>query len=135
MLFRSSGAHLKFAIAGEEAPLEIFTTRPDTLYGATFMVVAAEHPLVTARSGAGTLPKAAAAFVDRLKRARIENRFAVEAEKEGVDTGMVALHPLTGARLSVWVANYVVMGYGTGAIMAVPEIGRASCRERVLRLV
>ncbi|HKQ18339.1 MAG TPA: leucine--tRNA ligase [Candidatus Eisenbacteria bacterium] len=117
---RSEGAHLEFAIEGETAPLEIFTTRPDTLYGATFMVVAAEHPLVTARIAAGTLPKEAAAFVERLKRARVENRFAVEAEKEGVATGITALHPVTGARLPVWVANYVVMGYGTGAIMAVP---------------
>ena len=117
---RSEGAHLKFAIEGESAPLEVFTTRPDTLYGATFLVVAAEHPLISASIAKGTLPKAAAAFVDRLKRARVENRFAVDAEKEGVATGVVALHPLTGARLPVWVANYVVMGYGTGAIMAVP---------------
>ena len=117
---RSEGAHLKFPIEGGTAPLEVFTTRPDTLYGATFLVVAAEHPLITAEIAKGTLPRDAVSFVERIKRARVENRFAVEAEKEGVATGVVALHPLTGARLPVWVANYVVMGYGTGAIMAVP---------------
>jgi leucyl-tRNA synthetase len=117
---RSEGAAVRFPIAGREAPLDIFTTRPDTLMGATFMVVAAEHPLVSALAAEGKLPAEAARFVERLKRARVENRFAVETEKEGVDLGVEAVHPLTGARLPVWVANYVLMGYGTGAIMAVP---------------
>ncbi|MGE5176536.1 MAG: leucine--tRNA ligase, partial [Hyphomicrobiales bacterium] len=117
---RSEGATIRFPVAGEAAPLEVFTTRPDTLLGATFMVVAAEHPLVASLAERGTLPKEAAAFVERLKRARVENRFAIETEKEGHPTGLEAVHPLTGARLPIWVANYVLMGYGTGAIMAVP---------------
>ncbi|HYJ32494.1 MAG TPA: leucine--tRNA ligase [Candidatus Binatia bacterium] len=117
---RSEGASVRFPVAGREAALEIFTTRPDTLMGATFMVVAAEHPLVAALASEGKLSAEAVRFVDRLKRARVENRFAVETEKEGVDLGLKAVHPLTGARLPVWVANYVLMGYGTGAIMAVP---------------
>jgi leucyl-tRNA synthetase len=117
---RSEGATVRFPIPGRAAPLEIFTTRPDTLLGATFMVVAAEHPLVQALASEGKLSPDAAAFVDRLKRARVENRFAVETEKEGVSLGISATHPLTGAKLPVWVANYVLMGYGTGAIMAVP---------------
>ncbi|MGE5178651.1 MAG: leucine--tRNA ligase [Bacteroidota bacterium] len=117
---RSEGASVRFPIAGREQPLEIFTTRPDTLMGATFMVVAAEHPLVASLAAEGKLPAEAARFVERLKRARVENRFAVETEKEGVALGVEAVHPLTGARLPVWVANYVLMGYGTGAIMAVP---------------
>jgi leucyl-tRNA synthetase len=117
---RSEGATVRFPIPGRAAPLEIFTTRPDTLLGATFMVVAAEHPLVQALASEGKLPPDAASFVERLKRARVENRFAVETEKEGVSLGITATHPLTGKPISVWIANYVLMGYGTGAIMAVP---------------
>jgi leucyl-tRNA synthetase len=117
---RSEGASVRFPLAGRDAALEIFTTRPDTLMGATFMVVAAEHPLVGALAAEGKLSSDAARFVERLKRARVENRFAVETEKEGVPLGVEAIHPLSGARLQVWVANYVLMGYGTGAIMAVP---------------
>ena len=117
---RSEGGSIRFPIAGRETPLEVFTTRPDTLMGATFMVVAAEHPLVAALAAEGKLLAEAGRFVERLKRARVENRFAVETEKEGVALGVEAVHPITGARMPVWVANYVLMGYGTGAIMAVP---------------
>ncbi|HLQ66252.1 MAG TPA: leucine--tRNA ligase [Candidatus Limnocylindrales bacterium] len=117
---RSEGASVRFPLAGRDAPLEIFTTRPDTLMGATFMVVAAEHPLVAALAAEGRLSPDAARFVERLKRARVEDRFAVETEKEGVPLGVSAIHPLSGAKLPVWVSNYVLMGYGTGAIMAVP---------------
>jgi leucyl-tRNA synthetase len=117
---RSEGATVRFPIVGRADPLEIFTTRPDTLMGATFMVVAAEHPLIAELASEGKLPPEAARIVERLKRARVENRFAVETEKEGVALGVEAVHPLSGARLPVWVANYVLMGYGTGAIMAVP---------------
>ncbi len=117
---RSEGATIRFAIQGETEPIEVFTTRPDTLLGATFIVLAAEHPLVGRLRGQDRLSGGAAAFVDRLRRVRIENRFAVELEKEGFDSGVTAEHPLTGVPLPVWVANYVLMGYGTGAIMAVP---------------
>jgi leucyl-tRNA synthetase len=117
---RSEGASIRFALSGAKDAIEVFTTRPDTLYGATFLVVAAEHPIVKGLHEAGKLPRDAAAFVDRLRRQRVENRFAVEAEKEGFATGLTAAHPLTGKPLPVWIANYVLMGYGTGAIMAVP---------------
>jgi leucyl-tRNA synthetase len=117
---RSEGASIRFEIPGEPAPIEVFTTRPDTLLGATFLAVAAEHPLVVRLREEGSLGPEAAAFVDRLKHARIENRFAIETEKEGHDTGVRVAHPLTGKPLPIWIANYVLMGYGTGAIMAVP---------------
>jgi leucyl-tRNA synthetase len=117
---RSEGASIRFQIRDRADGIEVFTTRPDTLYGATFVVLAAEHPLVTRLLEEGRLPGDAAAFVSHERRRRVENRFAVEPEKEGHPTGLEAVHPLTGARLPVWVANYVLMGYGTGAIMAVP---------------
>jgi leucyl-tRNA synthetase len=116
---RSEGATVRFDVRGGE-PIEIFTTRPDTLHGATFLVLAAEHPLIWKLLAQGALPPAAAAFVDRLKKHRVENRFAVEADKEGCALGIEAIHPLTGGPVPVWVANYVLLGYGTGAIMAVP---------------
>jgi leucyl-tRNA synthetase len=116
---RSEGATVRFEVVGGD-PIEIFTTRPDTLHGATFLVLAAEHPLIWKLLAKGGLPPAAAAFVDRLRKHRVENRFSVESDKEGCSVGIQAIHPLTGKPVPVWVANYVLMGYGTGAIMAVP---------------
>ena len=117
---RSEGATIRFPVAGSSESIEVFTTRPDTLFGATYVVLAAEHPLVSQLSQRGKLPRPAADLVERLRRARLENRFEVETEKEGARAGIDAVHPLTGAKLPVWIANYVLMGYGTGAIMAVP---------------
>ena len=117
---RSEGATVRFPIEGSKDVIEVFTTRPDTLLGATYVVLAAEHPLVARLRDEGKLPRAAVDLAERLRKARVENRFAVETEKEGAEAGIHAVHPLTGARLPVWIANYVLMGYGTGAIMAVP---------------
>ncbi len=117
---RSEGASIRFQVRGSSEPIEVFTTRPDTLYGATFLVLAVDHPLVSKVLSEGKLPADAAAFVARERRRHVENRFAVELEKEGHPTGLEAVHPLTGAAMPVWLANYVLMGYGTGAIMAVP---------------
>ncbi|HEY2924598.1 MAG TPA: leucine--tRNA ligase, partial [Candidatus Eisenbacteria bacterium] len=117
---RSEGATIRFPIAGSKETIEVFTTRPDTLFGATYLVLAAEHPLVAKLREPGKLPRQAADLVERLRRARMENRFLVETEKEGAEAGLQTVHPLTGAKLPVWIANYVLMGYGTGAIMAVP---------------
>ncbi|HYQ96636.1 MAG TPA: leucine--tRNA ligase, partial [Candidatus Eisenbacteria bacterium] len=117
---RSEGATIRFPVSGSKESIEVFTTRPDTLFGATYVVLAAEHPLVARLKEQGTLPRPAADLVDRLRRARMEDRFGVETEKEGAPAGIDAVHPLTGAKIPVWVANYVLMGYGTGAIMAVP---------------
>ena len=117
---RSEGASIRFEVRGSTEPLEVFTTRPDTLYGATFLVLAAEHPLVSRLLAEGKLPPEKATFVARERRRKVENRFAVELEKEGHPTGLEAIHPLAGKPIPIWVANYVLMGYGTGAIMAVP---------------
>jgi len=117
---RSEGATIRFPIEGSRDAIEVFTTRPDTLFGATYVVLAAEHPLVARLREGGKLPKDAAALVEKLKKERVVNRFLVETEKEGAEAGINTVHPLTGKTIPVWIANYVLMGYGTGAIMAVP---------------
>ncbi len=105
------------ADAGLGHGLTVFTTRPDTLMGATYVAVAAEHPLAThAARGNASL----AAFIDECKRGSVAEADIATAEKKGMDTGLTVQHPLTGEALPVWVANYVLMGYGEGAVMAVP---------------
>ena len=114
---RSEGAEIRFDVEGDE-PLTVFTTRPDTLFGATYMVVAPEHPLVQraiARGGNAALAEYAAWAKNRSDVDRQESK-----KKTGVATGLHAVNPATGARIPVWTADYVLMGYGTGAIMAVP---------------
>ncbi|MBN1334994.1 MAG: leucine--tRNA ligase [Deltaproteobacteria bacterium] len=118
---RSEGAMVTFAVA--DAPglsFEVFTTRPDTLYGATWCVLAPEHPLVEAV----TTPERAAEVSDYVARARqrsdMERVVAAEKEKTGVFTGAFAVNPANGERIPIWVADYVLVTYGTGAIMAVP---------------
>jgi leucyl-tRNA synthetase len=115
---RSEGAEVKFAVEGQSEALEIFTTRPDTLFGATFMVVAPEHPIVSKITTADR--KAAVdAYVTKAKsKSELERRSA--KEKTGEATGGFAINPVNGARLPIYVADYVLWGYGTGAIMAVP---------------
>jgi leucyl-tRNA synthetase len=116
---RSEGALLRFPVEGEEEPLEVFTTRPDTVFGATYMVLAPEHPLVdrltTADQKAGV-----EAYRKETRRVSQEERIAADRPKTGVATGAYAENPATGARIPMWIADYVLMGYGTGAIMAVP---------------
>jgi len=112
---RSEGAEIRFSCG--EHTIQVFTTRPDTLMGATFMAVAPEHPL--ARGAAADRPELAAFIAECQKGGVSEADLAVQ-EKVGMDTGLTANHPLTGQELPVWVANYVLMGYGDGAIMAVP---------------
>ncbi|QKK01763.1 MAG: leucine--tRNA ligase [Pseudomonadota bacterium] len=112
---RSEGAEVEFA-CGTEA-IRVFTTRPDTLMGATFMAVAAEHPL--ARQAAGHNPDLAE-FIAQCQKGGVSEADLAAQEKKGMDTGLKATHPLTGDELPVWVANYVLMAYGEGAIMAVP---------------
>jgi len=112
---RSEGAEIEFA-CGKET-IKVFTTRPDTLMGATFMAVAAEHPL--AREAAKDNPELAA-FIAECQKGGVSEADIAAQEKRGMDTGLTAIHPLTGDELPVWVANYVLMGYGEGAIMAVP---------------
>ena len=112
---RSEGAEISFACGTET--IKVFTTRPDTLMGATYMAVAAEHPL--ARKAARDNP-ALAEFIALCQQGGVSEAELATQEKLGMDTGLKAIHPLTGAELPVWVANYVLMGYGEGAIMAVP---------------
>jgi leucyl-tRNA synthetase len=118
---RSEGALLRFHLAGGlEETLEVFTTRPDTIFGATFMVLAPEHPFVEAlttddRTADVEAYRSAAAAIDLVERRKTEER-----TKTGVFTGGYAVNPATGENIPVWIADYVLMEYGTGAIMAVP---------------
>lgn len=116
---RSEGATIYFEIEGHNRQLEIFTTRPDTIFGATFMVMAPEHPLVDIL----TTPAQKPAVDDYL--AYVKSRSDIERQQEkkvtGVFTGAACIHPFTGKRIPIYLAEYVLSGYGTGAIMAVPS--------------
>jgi leucyl-tRNA synthetase len=116
---RSEGAHLRFRLDGTDKDIEVFTTRLDTIFGATFLVVSAEHPIV-ADLVAGPRHAELRAWVDRTVAEMRQRRDIGETEKDGVDTGRKAVNPFTGERIPVWIANYVLMDYGTGAIMGVP---------------
>jgi len=115
---RSEGAEVVFRTADGD-PLEIFTTRPDTLWGVTFMVLAPEHPLV-GKLTTDEQRTEVAAYVAQAKRQTEIQRQALDQEKTGVFTGGHAVNPVNGERVPVWIADYVLMTYGTGAIMAVP---------------
>ncbi|HLY37080.1 MAG TPA: leucine--tRNA ligase, partial [Candidatus Binatia bacterium] len=114
---RSTGAEVRFPLEGRPDALAIFTTRPDTLFGVTFMSLAAEHPLATALAAGTPQEAAVAAFVARV---RATPRTERAQGKDGVATGAYCRHPFTGARIPIYVANFVLMEYGTGAVMAVP---------------
>jgi len=110
---RSEGCEIDFGLEGG-GKLSVFTTRPDTVYGVTFLVVAPEHPLA-----AGSPSPEVRAYVARAAR-KSEIERTAEGEKDGVFTGLWAIHPLTGARIPLWVADYVLAHYGTGVVMGVP---------------
>jgi leucyl-tRNA synthetase len=117
---RSEGAWTLFETEAGSAPIRIFTTRPDTLFGATFMVLAPEHPLVDVL----TTPEQEQAVADyrfQASRQTEIERLAVDKAKTGVFTGAYAINPVNGARVPIWIADYVMMTYGTGAIMGVPS--------------
>ena len=120
---RSEGATVTFtaisARDGSEHELRIYTTRPDTLFGATYMVLAPEHPLVK-NLCAPERESVVQDYVDESRRRSDIERSNVERKKTGVDLGAVAINPVNGAHIPIWIADYVLMGYGTGAIMAVP---------------
>ncbi len=111
---RSEGAEVNFRLADSETPIPVFTTRVDTIFGATCVMLAPEHPLT-----AGLVAGEDAARVQRMMDARAR-KDPGDLEKEGLFTGRFAVNPFNGERIPVWVANFVLMGYGTGAIMAVP---------------
>jgi leucyl-tRNA synthetase len=117
---RSRGADVDFEVDGHSGEkIRIFTTRPDTLFGATFMVLAPEHPLVEKLTTADQRDEVRA-YVAKARRETEIERLSTENEKTGVFTGVHAINPVNGARIPIWIADYVLMGYGTGAIMAVP---------------
>ncbi|OOG25881.1 leucine--tRNA ligase [Thioalkalivibrio denitrificans] len=113
---RSEGVELEFAVPGE-APLTVYTTRPDTLMGVSYMGLAPEHPL--AAKAAADNPELAA-FIEQCRHTKVSEADMATLEKQGMDTGLRAVHPVTGEAVPVWVANFVLMEYGTGAVMAVP---------------
>ena len=116
---RSEGCDVQFRVEGTEEALTVFTTRVDTIYGATFLALAPEHPLV--ERVRATAPDADfGEFVDRLRNQTRLQREAEGGEKEGRFTGAWAVNPFNGEKLPIWVANFVLMEYGTGAIMSVP---------------
>ncbi len=118
---KSFGSDVAFAYdvdsIGHDGQLKVYTTRPDTLMGATYVAVAAEHPLATQAAAANP---ALQAFIAECKAGSVAEADVAKMEKKGMDTGLFVIHPLTGAKLPVWVANYVLWGYGEGAVMAVP---------------
>jgi len=117
---RSEGAEVVFELAGPAAgTLRVFTTRPDTLFGCTYMVLAPEHPLVGGITGPSERPAVAAYQAKAAAKSDLE-RTDLAKDKSGVFTGAFAINPVNGERVPVWIAEYVLMGYGTGAIMAVP---------------
>ena len=117
---KSRGVELAFGLDEAIANLdriEVYTTRPDTLYGVTYISLAAEHPITLALAENNT---ELAEFISACKQASVAEADMAQAEKLGMDTGLRATHPLTGEAIPVWVANYVLMDYGSGAVMAVP---------------
>jgi leucyl-tRNA synthetase len=133
---RSEGAEVVFRVEGTEIDLPVFTTRPDTLFGATFFVMAPEHPLVSELVAGRPEEEAVRAYVKQAQtRSSIERE---EKEKDGVFTGRGVINPVNGEPIPIWIADYVLMEYGTGAIMAVPghdERDHAFARQYELPIV
>jgi leucyl-tRNA synthetase len=113
---RSEGMEVEFEVPGHDS-LMVYTTRPDTLYGATFMAIAAEHPLALR---AAKTHSDIAAFVEDCKKTNSTEAALEKMEKKGIALGMDAINPVNGETIPIWIANFVLMGYGTGAIMSVP---------------
>jgi len=117
---KSKGARVQFAVVDSNEIIEVFTTRPDTLFGATFMVLAPEHPLVAQITTAEQKQVVNDYATEVTRKNEIERQEDAAKEKTGVFTGAYAINPVTKQPIPIWIADYVLMGYGTGAIMAVP---------------
>jgi leucyl-tRNA synthetase len=117
---RSQGADVQFNIEGRTEPVTIYTTRPDTLYGATFMVVAADSALAAELATGSAVEGEFKAYLEKIKAASDIDRLATDRPKSGVDLKRFAINPVNGAELPIWASDYVLADYGTGAIMAVP---------------
>lgn len=115
---KSVGAEIEFSIEGDSRTIRIFTTRPDTLFGATFLVLAPEHDLVEQITTPAHKETVSTYVTESLRKTEVERQ--ASTEKTGVFTGAYALNPVNNEKVPIWVADYVLMGYGTGAIMAVP---------------
>jgi leucyl-tRNA synthetase len=114
---RSEGLQIEFGIANSDDVLAVYTTRPDTLMGVSYVAVAAEHPLALRAAESNSELQA---FIDECRKMETSEEAMETAEKKGVATGLMAIHPVTGEQVPVWAANFVLMGYGTGAVMSVP---------------
>ncbi|MEA3332176.1 MAG: leucine--tRNA ligase [Pseudomonadota bacterium] len=118
---KSVGAEIDFAVAEKNCKISVFTTRQDTLFGATFMSLAPDHPLATELAQGTGQEAAVAAFIEKMRLQEApSDRDAASLEKEGVFTGRYSVNPLTGRKMPIYLANFVLSGYGTGAVMAVP---------------
>jgi leucyl-tRNA synthetase len=117
---RSQGANVQFVIEGRTEPVTIYTTRPDTLYGATFMVVAADSALAAELASGSAVESEFNAYLEKIKAASDIDRLATDRPKSGVDLKRFAINPVNGEKLPIWASDYVLADYGTGAIMAVP---------------
>jgi len=115
---RSVGAEVDFAVSGQDATITVFTTRPDTLFGASYVALAPEHPLVSRLVNADTRAKVEAYIQAAQQKSDVERQ--ENKDKSGVFTGSYVINPVNGQKLPIWVADYVLSGYGTGAVMAVP---------------
>ena len=113
---KSVGLDINFKI-DESNSLTVYTTRPDTLFGVTYLAIAAEHPIAIK---AGKDSQKVQSFLDECKKMEIAEAAMETMEKKGIDSGIKCVHPLTGEEISIWIANFVLMGYGTGAVMSVP---------------
>ena len=114
---RSEGVEVRFTVEGSGETLKVFTTRPDTLMGVTYVAVAAEHPIALQRA---EQDPELFAFIDQCRHTKTAEAVIETLEKRGLDTGLKAIHPITGEAVPIYVANFVLMGYGEGAVMAVP---------------
>ncbi len=117
---KSYGSEIRFPLASGDGEITVFTTRADTLFGATFMSLAPEHPMAAAISRGTSQEEAVKAFVEEAKKARRTDRTTDLLEKEGIFTGGYCINPVTHRSMPIYVANFVLMGYGSGAVMAVP---------------
>ena len=117
---RSQGANVKFVIEGRTEPVTIYTTRPDTLYGATFMVIAADSALAAELAHGTPVEAEFNSYLEKIKAASDIDRLATDRPKSGVDLKRFAINPVNGEKLPIWASDYVLADYGTGAIMAVP---------------
>jgi leucyl-tRNA synthetase len=117
---RSEGAYVDFPVKDSDRKIRVFTTRIDTIYGATAVILSAEHPLLHELLEGSALKQDIEAFAEKVRTQRAAGREVGEEEKEGLNIGVLAVNPFSGETVPVWVANYILMEYGTGAVMSVP---------------